>query len=164
MTTSKIRLRLGAVDDTATVLRFIRELADYEKLSDKVFITDETLREWILSRRVEVLLAESDNGDEAVGFALYYFTYSTFSGRSGLYIEDLFVRPQFRRRGIGTMFFREIAKIAVERNCFRVDWVVLDWNVNSIAFYKRLGAHSVDEWLTYRLDGNELNKLAMEKS
>jgi GNAT superfamily N-acetyltransferase len=151
-------MRLAVPEDTALVLQFIRELAEYEHLSESVFITEEILYEWILSRRIEVLLAEYQG--ETVGFALYYFTYSTFRGQSGIYIEDLFVRPSFRRLGIGTMFFHELARIARSSGCFRIDWMVLDWNVNSIAFYEKLGGHAVDDWTTFRLDGKNLERLA----
>jgi GNAT superfamily N-acetyltransferase len=151
-------MRFAIPEDTVLVLRFIRELAEYEHLSESVFITEEILYEWISSRRIEVLLAECDG--ETVGFALYYFTYSTFRGQSGIYIEDLFVRPTFRRLGIGTKFFHELARIAKSRGCFRIDWMVLDWNVNSIAFYEKLGGHAVDNWTTFRLDGKALEFLA----
>jgi GNAT superfamily N-acetyltransferase len=153
-----ITMRIATSEDTRLVLRFILELAEYEHLSESVFMTEEILYEWISSRRIEVLLAESCG--ETVGFALYYFTYSTFRGQSGIYIEDLFVRPSFRRRGIGTMFFRELARIARSRGCFRLDWMVLDWNVNSIAFYEKLGGHAVNDWTTFRLDGEALETLA----
>jgi GNAT superfamily N-acetyltransferase len=151
-------MRLAVPEDTALVLQFILELAEYEHLSESVFITEEILYEWISSRRIEVLLAEYQG--ETVGFALYYFTYSTFRGQSGIYIEDLFVRPSFRRLGIGTMFFHELAQIVKSHGCFRIDWMVLDWNVNSIAFYEKLGGHAVDDWTTFRLDGNALKLLA----
>jgi GNAT superfamily N-acetyltransferase len=142
-------MRLAVPEDTALVLRFIRELAEYEHLEESVFMTEEILYEWIVSRRIEVLLAACDG--ETVGFALYYFTYSTFRGQSGIYIEDLFVRPMFRRLGIGTMFFHELERIAQSHGCFRIDWMVLGWNVHSIAFYEKLGGHAVDDWTTFRL-------------
>ncbi|MDR2756567.1 MAG: GNAT family N-acetyltransferase [Planctomycetaceae bacterium] len=154
----KIIIRIAVPEDTVLVLQFIRELAEYEHLSESVFITEEILYEWISSHRIEVLVAEYQG--ETVGFALYYFTYSTFRGQSGIYIEDLFVRPQFRSLGIGTSFFRELARIAQSRGCFRLDWMVLDWNNNSIAFYKKLGGHPVDDWTTFRLDGKALELLA----
>ncbi|MDR2117352.1 MAG: GNAT family N-acetyltransferase [Planctomycetaceae bacterium] len=154
----KTIIRVAVPEDAGLVLQFIRELAEYEHLLETVFITQEILYEWISSHRVEVLLAEYDG--EAVGFALYYFTYSTFRGQSGIYIEDLFVRPQFRGLGIGTRFFYELAKIARLRGCFRLDWMVLDWNINSIAFYKKLGGHPVENWTTFRLDGEPLKLLA----
>jgi GNAT superfamily N-acetyltransferase len=151
-------MRLAVPDDTMLVLRFIRELAEYEHLEESVFMTAEILYEWILSRRIEVLLAEYHG--ETVGFALYYFTYSTFRGQSGIYIEDLFVRPTFRRLGIGTKFFHELARIAKLHGCFRIDWMVLDWNINSITFYEKLGGHAVADWTTFRLDGKALELLA----
>jgi GNAT superfamily N-acetyltransferase len=151
-------MRIAVPEDTALVLQFILELAEYEHLSESVFITEEILYEWISSRQIEVLLAEYHG--ETVGFALYYFTYSTFRGQSGIYIEDLFVRPTFRRLGIGTKFFHKLAQIAKLHGCFRIDWMVLDWNVNSITFYEKLGGHAVDDWTTFRLDGNALELLA----
>ncbi|MDR2440779.1 MAG: GNAT family N-acetyltransferase [Planctomycetaceae bacterium] len=154
----KIIIRIAVPKDTVLVLRFIQELAEYEHLSESVFMTEEILYEWISSHWVEVLLAEFQG--ETVGFALYYFTYSTFRGQPGIYIEDLFVRPQFRNLGIGTSFFRELARIAQSRGCFRLDWMVLDWNSNSIAFYKKLGAYPVEDWTTFRLDGKALEHLA----
>ncbi|MDR3198644.1 MAG: GNAT family N-acetyltransferase [Planctomycetaceae bacterium] len=154
----KTIIRIAVSEDTALVLRFIRELAEYEHLLESVFITEEVLYEWISSQRIEVLLAEYEGA--TVGFALYYFTYSTFRGQPGIYIEDLFVRPQFRGLGIGTMFFCELARIARLRGCFRLDWMVLDWNTDSIAFYKKLGGHPVEDWTTFRLDGEALKLLA----
>jgi len=152
-----IVMRLAVPDDTALVFQFIRELAEYENLSCTVMLTEDILHEWILSRKIEVLLAEYKG--EPAGFAICYFTFSTFRGQTGLYIEDLFVRPLFRRHGIGTMFFHELAQIARQRNCFRIDWMVLDWNVNSIAFYEQLGGVPVGDWITFRLQDDALATL-----
>ncbi|MDR0609526.1 MAG: GNAT family N-acetyltransferase [Planctomycetaceae bacterium] len=158
MMTPPITIRRAVPEDTELVLQFILDLAEYEHLAESVFMTKEILYEWISSRRIEVLLAEYHG--ETVGFALYYLTYSTFRGQSGIYIEDLFVRPSFRHLGIGTMFFHELARIARSCGCFRIDWMVLDWNVNSIAFYEKLGGHAVDDWTTFRLDAEALELLA----
>ncbi|MDR2345908.1 MAG: GNAT family N-acetyltransferase [Planctomycetaceae bacterium] len=156
--THPITIRIAVPEDTELVLQFILELAEYEHLSESVLMSKEILYEWISSRRIEVLLAEYQG--ETVGFALYYFTYSTFRGRAGIYIEDLFVRPLFRRLGIGTMFFHELARIARSCGCFRIDWMVLDWNDNSIAFYEKLGGHAVNNWITFRLENETLKRLA----
>ncbi|MDR1385182.1 MAG: GNAT family N-acetyltransferase [Planctomycetaceae bacterium] len=158
MANDKITMRIAVVDDAALVLQFIRELADYEHLSDTVFITESTVREWISSRQIEVLIAEYEG--KPAGFALYYFTYSTFRGQMGIYLEDLFVRPEFRRYGIGTQFFHEFVRIAKSRGYFRLDWMVLNWNANSIAFYEKLGGCRIPDWITYRLQGDALDALA----
>ncbi|MDR1494292.1 MAG: GNAT family N-acetyltransferase [Planctomycetaceae bacterium] len=156
---TNIAMRIAVADDTALILQFIRELAEYEHLSDTVFITKETILDWISSRQIEVLIAEYEG--KPAGFALYYFNYSTFRGQKGIYLEDLFVRPEFRRHGIGTQFFHKIAQIAKSRSCFRLDWMVLDWNANSISFYEKLGGRRVPNWIMYRLQGDELNALAL---
>ena len=150
-------VRIADCGDSTLILRFIRELAEYERLLDSVVITEETLRQWISAGQVEVLIAEYDG--KPAGYALYYYTYSTFSGQQGIYLEDLFVRPRFRQRGIGTQFFYKLVEIAKARNCFRIDWTVLDWNVNSIRFYEKLGAKAVTEWLPFRLHGAALDNI-----
>jgi len=147
-------VRIANSGDSALILRFIRELAEYERLLDSVVITEEVLHQWISTGQVEVLIAEYEG--EPAGYAFYYSTYSTFRGQQGIYLEDLFVRHQFRRRGIGTRFFYELVEIAKARNCFRIDWTVLDWNVNSIRFYEKLGAMAVTDWLPFRLHGAAL--------
>jgi GNAT superfamily N-acetyltransferase len=149
-----LRLRQADAGDTRLVLDLIRELAAYEDLADRVKLTEEILRGWIAARKVEVLLAEC--GGKTAGFALFYETYSTFRGQAGLYLEDLFVRPEFRRHGIGTAFFRELARLGKERGCFRVDWMVLNWNRRAMDFYRTLGAAPVADWTTFRLDGCEI--------
>ncbi|MDR3182879.1 MAG: GNAT family N-acetyltransferase [Planctomycetaceae bacterium] len=152
----------AAENDAPLILRYIQELAEYENLSDKVFVTEMVLRDWISSGKVEVLLAKY-NGEDA-GFVLYYFTYATFRGNTGIYIEDLFVRPEYRRNGIGKMLFREVARIAKKRGCFRIDWMVLDWNNSGAAFYKTIGGIPVNDWITYRLQDQSIDLLADDKT
>ena len=156
----KIVMRIADCGDSTLILQLIRELAEYERLLDSVVITEETIRQWMSAKQVEVLIAEYEG--EPAGFALYYFTYSSFRGQAGMYLEDLFVRPRFRRRGIGTQFFHKLAEIAETHNCFRIDWMVLDWNVNGINFYEKLGAAEIPDWLTFRLHDAALDRLAHE--
>jgi GNAT superfamily N-acetyltransferase len=160
MVDNRIVIRVALPDDVGLVLWFIRELAEYERLADSLQVTEEVLREWMLRGVIEVLIVEV--GGEAAGFALYYFTYSTFRGKTGIYIEDIFVLPKFRRQGIGTKFFHKIANIAKFHNCFRIDWMVLNWNSSSIDFYKKLGGCPIDDWTTFRLSESQINTLANE--
>jgi GNAT superfamily N-acetyltransferase len=153
-----LNIRFAVPNDSPLVFQFIQELAEYEHLSDTVFVTEEILFNWISSGKIRVFIAEADG--QPAGFALFYDTFATFSGQSGIYIEDIFVRPAFRRQGIGTQLFREIAALARSQNCCRIDWMVLDWNVKSIEFYRNLGGVPVDNWLTYRLKDEALERLA----
>jgi len=145
--------------DSATILSLIRALADYEKLSHEVVATAETLRETLFGERpqAEAIVAEWDG--EPAGLALFFHNYSTFLSRRGIYLEDLFVKPELRRRGIGKALFIRIAQIAVERGCGRFEWSVLDWNEPAIGFYKALGAEPMSEWTVFRLSGEPLRKL-----
>jgi GNAT superfamily N-acetyltransferase len=146
--------------DVPLVLGFIRKLAEYEKLSDKMVATEELLREGLFGpRRVaEVVLAYL--AGQPVGFALYFHNFSTFVGRPGIYLEDLFVEPAHRGKGVGKALLIHVAKIAVERGCGRFDWAVLDWNTPSIDFYKSLGAVPLDDWTLFRLTGETLHRVA----
>ncbi|MDR0521109.1 MAG: GNAT family N-acetyltransferase [Planctomycetaceae bacterium] len=155
---SAIVIRQAGKEDAPLVLQFIKELAEYEHLSDSVAMTADILADWIEQRKIEVLLAEYSG--QPAGFVLFYRVYATFRARPGLYIEDLFVMPEFRKRGIGTRLFCESARIAAESNCCRIDWQVLHWNQKSIAFYEKLGGQPVSEWLTYRLTEEPLHRLA----
>ena len=152
-------IRFAAREDIPTILRFIRALAAYEKMEDQV-IADETLLEtWIFEKRkAEVLLAFE--GDTPVGFALFFHNFSTWLGRAGIYLEDLFVLPEYRGRGYGKLLLKRLARIAVQRGCGRLEWACLDWNEPSIAFYKSVGATALDEWTTYRVTGDALLALA----
>jgi GNAT superfamily N-acetyltransferase len=155
-----LRICSGTEADLPLILSFIRKLADYEKLTHEVVVDEQTLRESLFghSAAAEVVLAYLDR--EPVGFAVYFRNFSTFSGRPGIYLEDLFVEPAHRSKGIGTALLIYLAKIAVERGYARVNWAVLDWNQPAIDFYKKLGAVLLDDWTVCRLSGEPLKRLA----
>jgi GNAT superfamily N-acetyltransferase len=146
--------------DVPLILRFIRELAEYECLSHAVVADEATLREGLFGARpgAEVLLAR--DGDEGLGFAVFFHSFSTFVGRRGLYLEDLYVKPEARGRGVGRALLQRLARLAVERGCGRFEWAVLDWNEPAIRFYRALGARPMDDWTVFRLDGEALRALA----
>ncbi len=146
--------------DISLIVQLIRELAEYEREPDKAVATDEDIRRDGFSGnpKFRVLIAEWDG--EPAGFALFFYSYSTWLGRAGLYLEDLFVRPEFRGRGIGKGLLTRLAKMAVEEGCGRFEWQVLDWNTPALEFYKSLGARVLDEWSTMRITGEPLRKLA----
>src|SRR4051794_40093539 len=154
------RIESATERDVAVILGLIKGLAEYEKLSHEVVATEARLRESLFgARRVaEVLIGYAKK--EPVGFAVFFHNYSTFLGRPGIYLEDLFVLPQWRRRGLGTQMLRRIAQLAVERGCGRMEWSVLDWNDPAIDFYKKLGARAMKEWTVCRLTGDALTHLA----
>ena len=154
------RLRPATRDDVPVIADLIRGLARYEKLEDQVEMTEELLATALFGERpyAEVVLAEEDG--LAVGFALFFHNFSTFLGRPGIYLEDLFVLPEFRGRGIGRTLLAHLARLAVERGCGRLEWAVLDWNRDAIGFYERLGARPLSEWTVYRLTGEALTDLA----
>jgi GNAT superfamily N-acetyltransferase len=145
--------------DVAVILSFIRKLAEYEKLSHQVAATEDLLRKTLFGERrvAEILIAYL--ADEPAGFALYFHNFSTFLGRPGIYLEDLFVEPAHRGKGIGKALLIEIARIAKERDCGRVEWAVLDWNKPAIDFYRSLGAVPLDDWTLFRVTGEALDKL-----
>ena len=155
-------IRPATEDDVPLILHFIRELAEYEKLRHEAVATEEQIRQTLFGPRpyAEVVFAELEG--EPVGFALYFHNYSTFLGKPGLYLEDLFVRPEVRGRGVGRRLLAHLAAIAKERGCGRMEWFVLDWNEPAIRFYRSLGARPMDEWTVYRLTGPELDALAAE--
>ena len=153
--------RFAEEKDCALILGFIRALADYEKMSDQVVATEALLREWIFEKKKAEVLFVCE-GAEAVGFALFFHNFSTFLGRAGIYLEDLFVLPAFRGKGYGKALLRKLAKIAVERGCGRLEWACLDWNKPSIDFYLSLGAAPMNEWTTYRLTGDTLTEAAKQ--
>jgi len=157
---SRCTIRAAASDDVMVILRFIRELAEYEKLGDQVSADRETLSRSLFGPRpyAECLLAET--GGEPAGFALYFHNFSTFVGKPGLYLEDIYVAPAFRQAGIGLAFFRALAKIALARDCGRIEWSVLHWNERAIAFYRRLGAEPMAEWTVQRLTRKHIESLA----
>jgi GNAT superfamily N-acetyltransferase len=156
---NEITIRTAERGDCALILQFIRGLAEYEHLSDQVTATEAQLEDWLFDRHVaEVIIAVQD-GAEA-GFALYFHNFSTFLGKAGIYLEDLFVKPEYRGRGVGHALLTELARIAVERGCGRLEWSCLDWNEPSIQFYTSLGAKPMEEWTIYRLTGDALKNLA----
>ncbi len=153
-------LRFATEDDTAQILDFIRQLAVYEKMEDEVVADENRIRETLFGERrsAEVVIASHDG--EPAGFALFFHNYSTFLGRPGVYLEDLFVIPKLRGRGIGKILLATLARIAVERGCGRLEWSVLDWNEPAIRFYRRLGAKPMDGWTVFRVTGETLEELA----
>ena len=154
-----VTFRFAQPEDAALILRFIRGLAEYEKMTDEVGATEELLREWIFEKgKAEVLFAVADGTE--VGFALFFHNFSTFLGRAGIYLEDLFVLPEHRGHGYGKALLKRLAAITVERGCGRLEWSCLDWNAPSIAFYKFMGAVPMDEWTVYRLTGETLQRAA----
>jgi|SRR5215469_2152860 len=155
-----LSIRSATEADVALILRFIQKLGEYEKLSHEVVATEAALRESLFGERsyAEVLLAYW--GAEPVGFALYFYNFSTFLARPGIYLEDLFVDSEHRGKGIGKALLVNLARIAVERGCGRLEWSVLDWNEPSIQFYRSLGAAAKDEWTIYRVTGGALERLA----
>jgi GNAT superfamily N-acetyltransferase len=159
---AQLQIAPAAENDVPLILSFIRKLAEYEKLSHMVVATEEAIREHVFGTNpvAEVLLAYWDG--ELVGFALYFRNFSTFLGQAGIYLEDLFVEPEHRGKGIGKALLIRLAKIAVERGYGRLEWAVLDWNTPSIEFYRSLGAVALDEWTKYRLTGDALHRLATE--
>ena len=158
-----VNIRPALPEDIPVILSLIKELADYEKLLDQVVATEETLYEWLFEKKkAETLIAELDG--EPVGHALFFHNFSTFQGRAGIYLEDLYVRPSARKKGIGRSLLAAVARIAKERGCGRFEWICLDWNKTSIDFYLSLGAQPMDGWTIYRLTGDGIDKLCLEKS
>ena len=155
-----IRIEPAGPADVSLLRDMIRELAVYEHLADQAIATEADVREALFGPRpaAEALIAYAD--DHPAAFALFFHNFSTFLGRRGLYLEDLFVRPAFRRRGIGRRLLGEVARLAVERGCGRFEWSVLDWNESAIAFYKSLGAVPMADWTTFRVSGDALTRLA----
>ena len=151
--------RYAEESDCALILDFIRGLADYERMADQVVATEGLLREWIFEKKKAEVLFVSEEGKE-VGFALFFHNFSTFLGRAGIYLEDLFVLPEYRGRGYGRALLGKLAQITVERGCGRLEWACLDWNRPSIEFYLSLGAVPMEDWTTYRLTGKTLGEMA----
>ena len=158
---NELSFRFAQRGDVALVLRFIKELADYEKMLDEVVADEATLEEWLFDRQKAEVLFAVVNGEE-VGFALFFHNFSTFLGRAGLYLEDLYVKPEHRGKGYGKAILKKLAKIAVERGCGRLEWWCLDWNRPSIDFYLSLGAEPMSDWMVYRIAGDTLTGLAKD--
>ena len=159
---SGFQIRSATKADVPIILSFIKKLADYERLSHEVVATEEILCETLFARRRTAEVAIGYFKREPVGFVLFFHNYSTFLGRPGIYIEDLFVDEAFRRRGFGGALLRRVAQLAVERNCGRLEWSVLDWNEPAIDFYRKLGAVPMSEWTVFRVTGDSLTRLASE--
>lgn len=154
-----LRFRYAERQDVSLILKFIRELAAYEKMLDEVVADEATLEEWIFDRKkAEVIFAMVDNKE--IGFALFFHNFSTFLGKAGIYLEDLYVMPEYRGNGYGKALLKKLAAIAVERKCGRLEWWCLDWNKPSIDFYLSLGAEPMSDWTVYRIAGNTLRDLA----
>ena len=154
----RLSFRYAEEKDTPLILEFIQELAAYEKMLDEVVATEELLKEWIFEKKKAEVIFAMENGKE-VGFALFFHNFSTFLGRAGLYLEDLYVRPASRGKGYGRAILKELARIAVERGCGRLEWWCLDWNKPSIDFYLSLGAEPMSDWTVYRITGSTLKEL-----
>lgn len=156
-----LTFRYAKESDTGLILQFIRDLAEYEKMLNEVVATEDTLNKWIFEKnKAEVIFAVVDEVE--VGFALFFHNFSTFLGRAGIYLEDLYVRPEYRGRGYGKAILKKLAQIAVERECGRLEWWCLDWNKPSIDFYLSLGAEAMSDWTVYRIAGNTLIEMARE--
>ncbi len=154
-----LTFRMANRTDTPLILQFIKELADYEGMLDEVVADEATLEHWLFDKeKAEVLLAVVD--EKEIGFALFFHNFSTFLGRAGLYLEDLYVKSEYRGKGYGKAIFKELAKIAVARGCGRLEWWCLDWNKPSIDFYLSMEATPMSDWTVYRLTGKELEKLS----
>lgn len=153
-----MEIRFAEAKDTALILHFIKELADYEGMADEVVADESILKEWIFDKRKAEVIFALDEGKE-VGFALFFHNFSTFLGRAGIYLEDLYVMPEYRGKGYGKGLICSLAKIAKERGCGRLEWWCLDSNRPSIDFYLSLGAEPMDEWTVYRIAGETLKKL-----
>jgi GNAT superfamily N-acetyltransferase len=154
-------IRFAGEEDISLILNFIRELADYENLLDEVVATEELLRESLFEKKAaEVIIGEYQ--ENPVGFALFFMNFSTFLGRPGIYLEDLYVKPEMRGRGFGKVLLSFLANLAVKRGCGRFEWSCLDWNEPSIEFYKAMGAVQLEDWIVFRLTGKKLQELAAQ--
>ena len=154
--------RFATEKDTALILQFIKELASYEKMLSEVVADEATLKEWIFEKQKAEVIFALEDGKE-VGFALFFHNFSTFLGRAGIYLEDLYVKPEYRGKGYGKALIQTLAKIAVERGCGRLEWWCLDWNKPSIDFYLSLGAEPMKDWTVYRIADDTLKTLGSEK-
>ena len=158
---NKLTFRYAERKVVPLILQFIKDLAEYEKMLDEVVADEATLEEWIFDQKKAEVLFAMEEGKE-VGFALFFHNFSTFLGRAGLYLEDLFVQPEHRGKGYGKRILQKLASIAVERKCGRLEWWCLDWNQPSIDFYLSLGAEPMSDWTVYRIAGDTLQNLAQE--
>ena len=154
-----MEFRIAERKDCALILSFIKELAKYEHLENEVVATEKLLEEWIFDKNKAEVLFVLEEGKE-VGFALYFYNFSTFLGRAGIHLEDLFVLPEYRGKGYGKAILKKLAQITVQRGCGRLEWCCLDWNTPSINFYESLKAKPLSEWMIFRVTGDTLNELA----
>ena len=154
--------RFATEADSSLIIEFISGLAEYEKMTDEMIADEALIREWVFERKKAEVIFALEDGKE-VGFALFFHNFSTFLGRAGIYLEDLFVLPEYRGRGHGKALIKELARITVERGCGRLEWCCLDWNKPSIDFYLSLSARQMNEWTTYRLAGDSLQSLVNDK-
>ena len=154
-----MQFRYAEEKDVPLILQFIKDLAEYEHMLDEVVATEELLTEWIFQKEKAEVIFVLEDGKE-VGFALFFYNFSTFLGRAGIYLEDLYVKPEYRHKGYGKGLLKKLAQIAVERGCGRLEWWCLDWNQPSIDFYLSLGAEPMEDWTVYRIAGDTLQKLA----
>lgn len=160
---AEMRFRFAEEKDVPLILQFIRSLAVYEKMEDQVVAEEETLRNWLFQKETARVLFALE-GEKEVGFALFFHNFSTFLGRGGIYLEDLFVLPEYRGKGYGKGLLKELAKIAVSQGCGRLEWMCLNWNKPSIDFYLSLGAAPMEDWTLYRLTGDTLRQMAEDIS
>lgn len=160
MESAALTIRPATAKDVPLILHFIRRLAEYERLAHEVTATEDVLRETLFGRRPSAEVILGYLGPQPVGFALFFRNFSTFLGRPGIYLEDLFIEEDYRRRGFGRAMLRHLARLALERNCGRLEWWVLDWNRPAIDFYRRIGAVPMSDWTVYRLSGAALQRLA----
>ena len=156
---NELTFRKAEEKDVELILFFIKSLAEYEKMLDDVTATPELLKEWLFEKKIAEVIFPVVEGKE-IGFALYFHNFSTFLGKAGIYLEDLFILPEYRNKGYGKQTLKKLASITVERGCGRLEWCCLDWNKPSIDFYLSLGAECLSEWSTYRVTGETLKKLA----
>jgi len=159
-TDTPLRIVSATANDTPIILRMIKGLAEYERLSDRVTATEDALRDQLFGANAAAEVCLGFVGDEPVGFAVYHSTFSTFACRPGIYLEDLYVEPQWRSRGIGRRLLEHVARAGASRGCQTMSWAVLPWNQSAIDFYRRIGAEKVTEWDTFRLAGKAFNDLA----
>ena len=164
LTRPAFRIERATERDVPLILQLIKELAEYEKLAEEVSATEDALRQSLFGPRPAGEVVIGYAGDEPAGFALFFHNYSTFLARPGIYLEDLFVRPEWRGHGYGRQLLAHLATLAVERGCGRLEWAVLDWNEPAIGFYKNLGATLMDEWSTFRITGDALRQLAASRA
>lgn len=163
-TEKRIFIREAESKDVSLVLQFIRDLAHYEKEPDAVVASEAMLETHLFGKHPKAFCLIAFYGQEAAGFALYFYNFSTWLGRPGLYLEDLFVRPQMRKHGVGSALLRKLARIALDHDCGRLEWAALNWNKLATDFYEKIGAEPLSEWTTYRIEGEEIERLAREES